>query len=253
MGRTKPSFRKLPTQLANKRPKRTESDSEDYGGPPDHPWYVSNIDAKVDDMLELVQQDYPKPEHLCDHAQCVIVPYIEFFTNDSNQTDDNDDDDDERPQVNKRAIKAFCSVHDKMRDLEGTHLYRLLAFYPALPDLREALQNMKSYLSDEWSDTEDVFYGLPDNTSDESASDNNSSDNEACANRDSSDDEANANRAECQYAAFLRYLSERNLMHIHREFLEWLSGEVEAGRHPPVQCAFPPSVIGSDMIKFNPK
>ena len=142
-----------------------------------------------------------------------------------------------RKSVPKLIAAPF---REKMTELAGGRLYQPRMYTLSLISFCSALKDMKHFLSDKWTNTEVVFHGVFKDRSDKEEFDNNTSDNEA-----------NMNRAECQYAAFLRYLRERNISEIHWEFLEWLRGKVEVGRHPSVQCTFRNGVTSGQVFRFH--
>ena len=104
--------------------------------------------------------------------------------------------------------------------------------------LCSALKDMEHFLSDKWSNTEDVFDGVFKDCSDNEEGGGNINNNKA-----------NASRVECQYAIFLWYLRERSISEIHREFLESLRGEVSVFYNVFISL---PLLVNSQNILISP-
>ena len=208
------------------------------------PSYVDDIADLTSEILQVISHEYPNANKLCSYASSVMVPYLEYFTDGQSSEDHSDCDDDDKvtatpPEVNVQAVTNIVTAYEKMVDLSKGQLYRSGTFAPDVSALSNALSDMNLFLEEKGYDVDDIF----DSFVEEDDVDFDSDD----------DDEANARRAKCQYEAFLGYLSRQDMLSVHREFMEWLPAEIEAGRHPPVQCIFRPSVMNCKMFRFRPK
>ena len=207
------------------------------------PSYVDDIADLTSEILQVISHEYPNANKLCSYASSVMVPYLEYFTDGQSSEDHSDCDDDDKvtatpPEVNVQAVTNIVQAYDKMVDLTKSQVYRSGTFAPHVSALSNALSDMNLFLEEKGYDVEDIFESFVEEDNVEFDSDD--------------DNEVNARRAKCQYETFLGYLSRQDKLSVHREFLEWLPAEIEAGRHPLVQCIFRPSVMNYKIFWFRP-